>query len=140
MNLWFTLRAPFYLPYRMQLVNKYIIIGIGFSSALPALYPVLFLFFELTCYRHSAAPLLRLPSFPLQVLFLFLASWFVDKWNLLRLYGSRGVPVTTEKMVESCSCFPMGGHAAAPPPFLPTPRLSACYMASRWACTPSAAS
>ena len=56
MNLWFTLRAPFYLPYRMQLVNKYIIIGIGFSSALPALYPVLFLFFQLTSYRHSTAP------------------------------------------------------------------------------------
>ena len=53
---------------------------------------------------------------PLQVLFLFfLASWFVDKWNLLRLYGSRGVPVTTEKMVESCmlEVFPMalGMHA-----------------------------
>jgi hypothetical protein len=50
------------------------------------------------------------------VLFLFfLASWFVDKWNLLRLYGSRGVPVTTEKMVESCmlEVFPMalGMHA-----------------------------
>ena len=58
MNLWFTLRAPFYLPYRMQLVNKYIIIGIGFSSALPALYPVLFLFFQLTSYRHSTAPTL----------------------------------------------------------------------------------
>ena len=56
MNLWFTLRAPFYLPYRMQLVNKYIIIGIGFSSALPALYPVLFLFFQLTSYRHSTGP------------------------------------------------------------------------------------
>ena len=60
MNLWFTLRAPFYLPYRMQLVNKYIIIGIGFSSALPALYPVLFLFFQLTSYRHSTAPTLLL--------------------------------------------------------------------------------
>ena len=50
------------------------------------------------------------------MLFLFfLASWFVDKWNLLRLYGSRGVPVTTEKMVESCmlEVFPMalGMHA-----------------------------
>ena len=56
MNLWFTLRAPFYLPYRMQLVNKYIIIGIGFSSALPALYPVLFLFFEPTSCRHSTGP------------------------------------------------------------------------------------
>ena len=57
MNLWFTLRAPFYLPYRMQLVNKYIIIGIGFSSALPALYPVLFLFFQPTSC-HSTAPTL----------------------------------------------------------------------------------
>ena len=50
------------------------------------------------------------------MLFLFfVASWFVDKWNLLRLYGSRGVPVTTEKMVESCmlEVFPMalGMHA-----------------------------
>ena len=72
MNDAYALDNPRYLPFRLQLVLKFICLGLIFSSAVPILYFLIALFMGL--------------------------SWYIDKWNLLRVW--KPLPVTSPRMIR----------------------------------------
>ena len=60
-----------YLPFRLQLVLKFIVFGVPFAAGLPLLLPV--------------------------TLLMFVCSWFIDKHNILRVFH---LPATSDRLLE----------------------------------------
>ena len=70
-----------YFPFRLQLILKYVVMGLAFTPALPGMFPLTGL--------------------------MFLLSFYVDKFNFLRIFH---IPATSDKIIAAIMLdyFPLG--------------------------------
>ena len=70
-----------YFPFRLQLILKYVVMGLAFTPALPGIFPLTGL--------------------------MFLLSFYVDKFNFLRIFH---IPATSDKIIAAIMLdyFPLG--------------------------------